>query len=72
MIARRTRLYPAGTGQITGDDTAYCPLPRRAAKQRAIIRRLERQHLAVLVELHPDLFHRRAGPRAHHQLIRLI
>ena len=72
MIAGRPRLDPPRPRKIAGQDTADGAEPCGLSQQRSVIRRFERQHLAVLVELHPDLFHRRAGPGAHHQFIRLV
>ena len=72
MVARRARLWAARAGEIAGQHAAQGPLPRRPAVERAQIRRLEGQHLALFRQRLLDLGQARAGASGQHQLLRLI
>ena len=53
MIARRTRLDTSRSRQAAGNYAAQRSRVCRCANKRTVIRRLECQHLTMLVELHP-------------------
>ena len=72
MVARRPRLEPARPGDV-GREHAADGLASRPPQPRAPqIGRLEGELLAALRELGLDHRQRRAGPRRHHQLLRLV
>ena len=72
MIARGAGLDAARAGEVRGERAADRAAPGRAAEQRAVIHRLERQLLVVGGEQRLDLGDRRAGPGREDQLLRLI
>ena len=72
VIARGAGLDPTRAREVAGDHAADRAAPRFAAKQRAVIRRLERELLLVVGEAGLDLGQRRADLRRHHELGRLV
>ena len=72
VIARCAGLDPTRAREVAGDHAADRAAPWFAAKQRAVIRRLERELLLVVGEAGLDLGQRRPDLRRHHELGRLI
>src|SRR3974390_1078201 len=72
MIARGAGFDASRAGQIGGDHAAERSLAGLAAKQRAVVHRLEFELLIVLIEQRLDLAKRRASLGREHQLGRLV
>ena len=72
VVARRSRLDAARAGGVDRDGAPYCSPARRSAQDKAVIRRLEGELLALLVEQALDFAERRARAGGQHQFGRLV
>ena len=72
MVARRAGLDPARPGQVRRERAAERPRFGGRAEDRAVVHRLERKLLALVVHQRLDLCDRRAGFRRQHQFLRLV
>src|SRR5262249_19410124 len=72
MVARGACLDPARTGQIGRERAAEGAPTHRAAEQRTIVHRLERELLAARGDELLDLRERGADLGGEHELLRLV